>query len=90
LRYNSTLSQIFSFPSIIMLGKIRVAGSTTGDDGWERLIARAAGLNASRGATHHRKIFAARAALSNRMVEDISRHICSAMPTLRTSNAHQV
>jgi hypothetical protein len=25
-----------------MLGKIRVAGSATGDDGWERLIARAA------------------------------------------------
>jgi hypothetical protein len=50
---------------------------------------RAGRLNASRYATDHRNIFAAHAALSNRMVEDIARHICSSMPTLRTSNAHQ-
>jgi hypothetical protein len=49
----------------------------------------AANFNASRYAMDHCKIFAARAALSNRMDEDISRHICSAMPTLRTSSAHQ-
>jgi hypothetical protein len=72
-----------------MLGKIRVAGSATGDDGWGPAYRAGRGLNTSRYATDYRKIFAAHAALSNRMVEDIARHICSSMPTLRTSNAHQ-
>jgi hypothetical protein len=71
-----------------MIGKIRVAGFAIGDDGWGPARG-AANFNASRYAMDHRKIFAARAALSNRMDEDISRHICSATPTLRTSSAHQ-
>jgi hypothetical protein len=55
-----------------MLGKIRVAGSATGDDGWGPAYRAGRGLNASRYATDHREIFAAHAALSNRMVEDIA------------------
>jgi hypothetical protein len=76
---------MLSFPSIIMLGEIRV------------LVPRQATVSGAsypggppsrcvRTATDHRKIFAERDALSNRMIEDISRHMSSAPPTMRASN----
>jgi hypothetical protein len=72
---NAKLALQFNFESNLfasincLLGKIGVADSAPDDDGWERLIVRAAVTMSP----DHRQIFAARAALSNRsMVEDFA------------------